>query len=55
MREQKVGEKRKDYLLLVAAEYIRENYPEGSLFYDDSDCDGYCIAEECEDASESEL
>ena len=48
MREQGKDEDRKDYMLMVAAEYIREHCPEGIIFYDDADCDGYCVADDCE-------
>ena len=48
MREQGKDENRKDYMLMVAAEYIREHCPEGMIFYDDADCDGYCVADDCE-------
>ena len=48
MREQGKDENRKDYMLMVAAEYIREHCPEGIIFYDDADCDGYCVADDCE-------
>ena len=53
MREQHKGEDRKDYMLLVAAEYIRENWPDGMIFYDDAECDGYCVADDCESVSDS--
>ena len=53
MREQRPDEDRRDYMLLVAAEYIRDNWPDGIIFYDDVDCDGYCVADDCLSASES--
>jgi len=54
MREQREDEDRRDYMLLVAAEYIEQHCPEGTTKYDDADCDGYCVAEDCRIASESE-
>jgi hypothetical protein len=54
MREQLEDEDRKDYMLLVAAKYIRDNCPYESLKYDGVVCDGSCIADECEGASDSE-
>lgn len=55
MREQYVDEDRRDYMLLVAAKYIREFYPDGTIKYDDAEYDAYCIAEDCESASRSEV
>ena len=52
MREQGKDEDRKDYMLMVAAEYIREHCPGGMIFYDDAECDGYCVADDCESAFE---
>ena len=40
-------------MLQIAANYIRQFYPDGVLHYDDADCDGYCIADDCEIAAES--
>ncbi len=39
-------------MLKIAAEYIRENWPDATVFYDESDCDGYCVADDCETAAE---
>ena len=39
--------KRAILMLELAAEYIENHYPDGTLFYDGTDCDGYCIAEDC--------
>lgn len=38
-------------MLQIAADYIREYYPDAIVFYDDADCDGYCIANDCEIAA----
>ena len=54
MREQEPDEDRRDYMLKVAAEYIREHYPDGDIFYDDARCDGYCLADDCISASGGE-
>jgi hypothetical protein len=35
-------------LLNLAAEYIRENWPDGEIDYDGTTCDGYCLADDCE-------
>jgi hypothetical protein len=55
MRSQHKDEDRKDYMLLVAAEYIRENCPDGMIFYDDAECDGGCVSDDCYVASDSYL
>jgi hypothetical protein len=34
-------------MLKVAAEYIRDNYPDGMIHYDEADCDGSCVANDC--------
>lgn len=39
-------------MLGVAAEYILKHWPEGMVFYDEADCDGYCVAEDCKTAAE---
>lgn len=39
-------------MLRVAARYIREHYAEGTVFYDGTDCDGYCVADDCENAAD---
>jgi len=46
-QEQSEGESRLEYLLTVAVAYIYDN-PESTIFYDDAECDGYCLAEELE-------
>lgn len=38
-------ESRAAYLMRVAAEYINK-YPDFEIDYDDTTCDGYCLAEE---------
>ena len=40
-------------MLNIAAAYIREHAPDCVSFYDGTDCDGYCIADDCESAAES--
>jgi hypothetical protein len=44
--------KRAVEMLKIAAKYIRDNDPEGIIFYDGTDCDGYCVADDCETAAE---
>ncbi len=39
-------------MLRKAAKYIRDNDPEGIIHYDEADCDGYCVADDCEIAAE---
>lgn len=39
--------KRAIEMLEVAAKYIDEHCPYDFIFYDDTDCDGYCVAEDC--------
>ncbi len=39
-------------MLKIAAEYIRENWPDATVFYDEAECDGYCVADDCETAAE---
>jgi hypothetical protein len=46
--------KRAIEMLEVAAKYIDEHCPHDFIFYDDTDCDGYCVAEDCRIAA-SEL
>ena len=53
-REQLAGEDRKDYMLKVAAEYIEQFYPDGIIFYDDAECDGYCVANDCITAADED-
>lgn len=35
-------------LMLLAAEYIRKHAPDGTVHYDEADCDGSCLAEDLE-------
>lgn len=39
-------------MLRIAAEYIRDNWPDATINYDDAECDGYCVADDCESAAE---
>jgi hypothetical protein len=50
--EEREGETREKYLLRVAAAYIRQYCPGEEIVYDDSHCDGECLAQDCEDAAE---
>lgn len=45
--------KRAIEMLEICAAYIREHAPDCVSFYDGTDCDGYCIADDCECAAES--
>lgn len=48
VRDQRKGESRKDYLLLVASVYLSECCQcEEVIFYDGAECDAGCLAEEC--------
>ena len=40
-------------MLKIAAFVIRENAPDALHDYDDTTCDGYCIADDCESAAEA--
>ena len=37
-------------MLRLAAEYI-ERYPDFTIEYDETTCDGYCLAEDCRTAA----
>ena len=39
-------------MLRIAAEYIRHHYPDGDWLYDETTCDGYCVADDCESAAD---
>lgn len=39
-------------MLRIAAQYIRENWDDGLIFYDEAECDGLCVADDCEAAAE---
>jgi len=40
-------------MLQIAADYIRKFSPDGMVHYDEADCDGYCVADDCEIAAAS--
>lgn len=40
-------------MLEVAAKYIRIHCPDREIFYDDAECDGSCVADDCEIAAEA--
>lgn len=40
-------------MLRIAAKYIRKYHDDGILVYDGADCDGACIADDCEIAAEA--
>ena len=48
--EQKENEDRKTYLVRLAIEYIKEHTGyvgiDDELFYDETECDGYCLADD---------
>ncbi len=46
MLTQDKTETRAQYLMRVAAEYIRQNCPDGDIEYDETTCDGYCLADD---------
>ena len=37
-------------MLGIAAKYIRDNDDTKVVFYDGAECDGFCVAEDCENA-----
>ena len=39
---------RAEQMLRIAAKYIDTHCPEDTIFYDGTDCDGYCVADDCE-------
>ena len=45
--------KRSAYMLRVASKYIEDNNPEEIIVYDDADCDGYCVVDDCRSIAES--
>jgi hypothetical protein len=45
--------KRAQEMLRIAAQYIRSHAPCHLVFYDNADCDGYCVADDCETAADS--
>ena len=48
----KEGSARAIELLNVAAKYIETHWTDGIVHYDEADCDGYCVAEDCRLAAE---
>jgi len=44
--------KRAAEMLRIAAKVIRDLAPDAHHFYDETDCDGYCIADDCESAAD---
>jgi len=38
-------------MLVIAAKYIRRHCPDGRIYYDEANCDGYCVADDCETAA----
>ena len=55
MIKQKGNENRAEYMLRVAAAYIRNNCPDGKIYYDEAECDGFCVSNDCEIAAEERL
>lgn len=45
--------KRAIQMLEVSSEYIEQTDPYGLINYDDADCDGGCVAEDCRSIAES--
>lgn len=41
---------RAQFMLRTAAAYIRTYCPDEKMIYDDAECDGYCVADDCESA-----
>jgi hypothetical protein len=39
-------------MLRIAAAIIREDAPHSQMFYDDANCDGGCVADDCESHAE---
>jgi hypothetical protein len=39
-------------MLTIAASYIREHCPEMVVFYDEVECDGGCVADDCESVAD---
>jgi len=44
------NETRAEYMLRVAAAYIRKNCIDSTIDYDETTSDGYCLADECDSA-----
>lgn len=47
--------KRAAYMLGIASKYIEENNPEDIIRYDEADCDGYCVVDDCRSSAEEVL
>jgi len=41
---------RANEMLGIAAKYIRQHWADGLIEYDETECDGYCVADDCESA-----
>lgn len=39
-------------MLRVAARFIRQHAPDRTIAYDETECDGNCLAEDCEFAAD---
>ena len=39
-------------ILRIAAKFIDKNCPDGVIFYDETDCDGICLADDCRGAAD---
>lgn len=39
-------------MLQIASQMIREYCPYGTAFYDDAECDGLCVSDDCESIAE---
>lgn len=48
----KAGSERAIEMLNVAANYIEMHHPGSTIRYDEADCDGYCVANDCRIAAE---
>lgn len=46
------GRGRAAEMLKIAAEYIKEHCPDMTVEYDETICDGYCVADDCLDAAD---
>jgi len=40
-------------MLRIAAQYINEYCPHEMIRYDEAECDGYCVADDCESVADS--
>lgn len=46
MADLNIPPSRASYLMRVAAEYIRTHAPDGTVHYDEADCDGLCLSDD---------